>query len=153
MTAVPPHMTGRPRAHPLPKPPLDQVSLGYMTVHLGSTHGKRQAMALGVHRFFPWSWTCWLGNRQPLCSSLAPAPMGGVCSQPHLFAWFPLVGAARAGWRLRWGGSSASPCIVHNSGYKGLLSIGDSEPGSLRSEAVACKSGWKVGEIRVWRVS
>ena len=41
---------GRPgasRAHPLPEPPLEQVSLGDMTVHLGGAHvGKREAGSL-----------------------------------------------------------------------------------------------------------
>lgn len=70
-----------PRAHPLPEPPLEQVSLGYMTVHFRRAHaGRRGAgrlrMPAGLKLLNPVA----LATR---CGAiLAPAPDlggGGVC--------------------------------------------------------------------------
>lgn len=70
-----------PRAHPLPEPPLEQVSLGYMIVHLRRAHAGRRGAGRQDARWVGTVEASCLGNplrRYPgACVALR---WGGACS-------------------------------------------------------------------------
>lgn len=124
-----------------------------MAVQLGSTHDERQVQALGIHRRLlgagpvdPLAWEPVAAVHHPCAcaNGRGPQPAPPVCLGL-------LVNAAR-GVGVEVGRVSPNALGTEAKqhcqplGWAHLrvqreLNVGDSEPGSLRSEAVGCNSG------------